>query len=665
VTLPLRAAAEIPAAGRKAQTLARMLVAGLPVPDGVVVLPDEPLDERITLALAQLGPGPYAVRSSSSLEDGEGRSAAGLYESRIGVAAPEVAATIRAVRDSASGAAVGAYLAARGLRPTPIAVLLQPAIAATSLLVARGGQQRYQVEARSADAPEWADVTVFELPRGSDDPLAQLLARVEALLPGALDVELARVDGAYALLQARPASTMRAPPTEARRWPAGRWRFDAEHNPDPISPAQAGLVALVDGPRFGARARVIDGYLYVREALPTPHTELDAAGALRRFHDELEPVLRAELAAEEGAPLPRVLEAYRRVVRRYAAEVRPALGGARAALDRLLHDSLGGQLADHGRLLGGVGGASAERDAALYALGRAPDPGGLRDYLLRYGAYAPAWDVAVPCDEEAPERVLRAAARRALGPSPMALAAAARAFAERDQRVLGARLSPKVRAAFDAGLATLRTLLVLGEDDDLLFFEGQRLVRRALLARGAALSREGRLASPVDVFFLALSQAMAPSGDLRDQVEAARAAQTRSSRRVAPFRIVDGTAHLRLPDSSDVLRGRPVGGQAKGRAVVIRSLTQPIGELPAGAVLVLPAALPSLAPHLPQLAGLVTEHGGALSHAATLAREAGVAAVVGVAGALDLVDGVELYVDGDRGRVLVLRPTGPSNRNQG
>jgi phosphohistidine swiveling domain-containing protein len=72
-------------------------------------------------------------------------------------------------------------------------------------------------------------------------------------------------------------------------------------------------------------------------------------------------------------------------------------------------------------------------------------------------------------------------------------------------------------------------------------------------------------------------------------------------------------------------------------------------------VLVLPAALPSLAPYLAHLAGLVTEHGGALSHAATLARESGVAAVVGAAGALDIPDGADVFVDGERGRVLVGR----------
>ena len=93
MVLALRDVAALPAAGRKAQTLARLACAGLPVPDGLVVLPGDDLDED---QLAGLGPGPYAVRSSSALEDGAQGSAAGLYESVIGVGAQVCAKRSRA-----------------------------------------------------------------------------------------------------------------------------------------------------------------------------------------------------------------------------------------------------------------------------------------------------------------------------------------------------------------------------------------------------------------------------------------------------------------------------------------------------------------------------------------------------------------------------------------
>ncbi|HEX8951444.1 MAG TPA: PEP-utilizing enzyme, partial [Polyangia bacterium] len=77
-------------------------------------------------------------------------------------------------------------------------------------------------------------------------------------------------------------------------------------------------------------------------------------------------------------------------------------------------------------------------------------------------------------------------------------------------------------------------------------------------------------------------------------------------------------------------------------------------SLPPDAVLVVPAIVPSLTPLIAQARALVTDHGGALSHGATLAREYGVPAVLGVGHATTLADGVALYVDGDGGRVYVL-----------
>jgi pyruvate,water dikinase len=61
-----------------------------------------------------------------------------------------------------------------------------------------------------------------------------------------------------------------------------------------------------------------------------------------------------------------------------------------------------------------------------------------------------------------------------------------------------------------------------------------------------------------------------------------------------------------------------------------------------------------MAPLLVAASALVTDHGGALSHGATLARELGVPAVLGVRHATQLCDGAEVYVDADRGRVYVL-----------
>lgn len=652
MTLRLRDVAADLRAGRKARTLSRLLAEGLPVLDGIVLVPGASL-ETLAAELRVLGPGPYVVRSSSELEDTEGASAAGLYLSSVGVGLAQVAAAIAEVRASADATEVLAYLAARSLVPAPIAVLVQPDVGQATLGVARSTSSGFLVEERASDTPEWGDTSAAKLDRAADDPLVILLERVERLLGGAVDVEYARRGADLLLLQARPVARVPAL-LRSGRFPPGRWRLDAEHNPDPISAAQAGLVALVDGPRFGPRARVIGGYLYVREDLAPPVRAGSPLAALERFHELIEPALRAELAAAEGSLLPTALGTYVRVVRRYASEVRPTVGLARRELEALLRREIDEALADHPRLLGGAGGATTERDAALYALGREPSLDRGTEYLARFGAYAPAWDVAVPCDDEDPTRLLQAATARALGPSPDSLAAAARALADDAAEAVRRRLSASASVAFDRGLMLLRTLLTLAESDDVLFFEGQRLVRRALLARGRALVEEGRLRARDEVFDLPLS-ALGAGGSFDQRAALGKKARALAARTVPPFRIVDRIPQQRLPASSEVLRGRGIGGTGRGKAVVYTSLLAPLPEIPEGAVLVLPTALPSLAPYLSRLAGLVTEHGGALSHAATLAREIGLPTVVGVAGATQIPDGTELYVDGERGRVLLLR----------
>jgi pyruvate,water dikinase len=103
-----------------------------------------------------------------------------------------------------------------------------------------------------------------------------------------------------------------------------------------------------------------------------------------------------------------------------------------------------------------------------------------------------------------------------------------------------------------------------------------------------------------------------------------------------------------------VLRGHATSGRARGRAFVVRALAAAPSALPPGAVLVVPAILPSLAYLLPGARALVTDHGGVTSHGATLAREYGVPAVLGAAGATQLPDGADLYVDAAAGRVYVI-----------
>jgi len=93
VIIPLAspAARDHASAGGKARTLARLLAAGFPVPDGFVVTAPEDahageLAERLTALEARGGPGArFAVRSSGQAEDSAAASFAGQFETVLGV----------------------------------------------------------------------------------------------------------------------------------------------------------------------------------------------------------------------------------------------------------------------------------------------------------------------------------------------------------------------------------------------------------------------------------------------------------------------------------------------------------------------------------------------------------------------------------------------------
>ena len=95
-------------------------------------------------------------------------------------------------------------------------------------------------------------------------------------------------------------------------------------------------------------------------------------------------------------------------------------------------------------------------------------------------------------------------------------------------------------------------------------------------------------------------------------------------------------------------------GKATGRAFLVNDadIHRPV---PHGAILVTRILHPHQAPLLARVAGIVTEEGSLLQHAATLAREFGVPAVVGVRTATTIVqDGDVIEVDGDLGFVVLL-----------
>ncbi|HEY2748119.1 MAG TPA: PEP/pyruvate-binding domain-containing protein, partial [Polyangia bacterium] len=445
--------------GGKAETLARMRAAGLPVADGVVVPADERVDAAdLHAALTRLGGdgeggARFAVRSSSTVEDAAGGSAAGVFESIVDVAAADVGAAIATVRASADAPAVAAYLAARGIARAGVrvAVLIQPLVAAAAYGVAHSAGEAFVVEERAPGVPEWGDVRARRVARGDGGALATGMRALEAIVGGPVDAELASTGDAITWLQARPLVAAAAASSAVTLAEPGRWRLDGEHNPDPLSTAQASLVAFADGLGVGARLRVVDRYLYVEEDGAARAQTRIALGELRRRFDEeiasdCARVLDAAAAAPQDRALDVALAAYAHVYRRYYGEVSPSVGVARKALAKWANDANAGDVGD--ALLAGAGGATLARDQALWELGRGELT--LEEYQARYGDHAPSWDVATPTDRESPARVRALAAELAAQPtSPNARHEAALA---RAQAALAA-IDPTARAEVEIARA--------------------------------------------------------------------------------------------------------------------------------------------------------------------------------------------------------------------
>ena len=728
------------AIGPKARRLAAALREGLPIPDGLLLLPDEVVDvDVLQSALRDLGESDaadrgvfdeaaaiggllpvksavrFAVRSSAMYEDLPGASAAGLFLTQTNVEVQNIPAAIAAVRASGDSPLVRAYCG----ESVAVTVLIQPMVIAEKLgVVYLDGTDRAICEERAADTPEWATVTTHVLPADDPSPLAvgarALAAQIQEEFlrsdPTAAYVEYALMsDGSVRFLQVRPApATPKSMANAQDLWtqsadPELVFVQDQEHNPDPLSQAQAALVAGVADLTPGLRQSVIHGYLYYADVPGASPPVLPIERLAERYANEILPAcsallepLEQHLLAADGALEPRcqadpsacplvlsqAWDAYRAVYRHYVTELSPALRRARQHLDQLLRSNLGEPLGQHGDLLAGAAATSVARLQMLWDLAQpAAREADLRRYLARYGAFAACWDVAAPCDDERPERV------RAMATALSAQAPPSQQLAESEDRYHAAfsalmdRLPRMARGAFKKLLPLARAAQGIAEDDDALFFRAQRLVRWALLRRGALLQQQGLLDAVDDIFDLPWTPAALSQTEPEDQDGEVRllaagvasslrglAAEGKKSRQharsmVPPVRLSRGQP-LWTPPRTVVLRGFGVPGPAglvRGRAHVIRDLFSAEPTLPNQTdadpeiILVVPALLPSWAAALWRARALVADSGGLFSHGAILARERGLPAVVGTRQATRLIaEGQEIWVDADKGHVYLM-----------
>lgn len=211
-------------------------------------------------------------------------------------------------------------------------------------------------------------------------------------------------------------------------------------------------------------------------------------------------------------------------------------------------------------------------------------------------------------------------------------------------------------------------------------------LRHATRAAGALLT-PALLEAEDDVYFLRYPELLdALRGEPADSLGATvahRRSQFEADAQIAPPHRVWNLrlpprqrmlAHAqRAPLDEGVLRGIPASaGVASGRARVL-NLSDSTAGLGPGDILVVGHADVAWTPVFSVVAGVVTEAGGMLCHAAVVAREIGIPAVVGVDDATRLVaDGAQIRIDGSEGLVTVIKPAGvtasaggaPSDRTQ-
>lgn len=594
-------------------------------------------------ALSRLSCARFAVRSSFVGEDMVGRLAAGVYTSELDVPFDKVEQAIRHVLSSAIAPGAFAYARMREIPAVadPIAVLIHAYLPG---------------EACGSVAASTGEDLILNCHRGVLTERAMHLLR-DAVFSwvkqhGPTEMEWVFEGGILYYLQARPYCSPQPAPDFAgfteltdRDPPADAWHWDMAHNPLPLSPAQRGLVELVDRHcSIGIRQRVLGGYLFYTRQEPSQPVAHDLAEAevalteLRHFIEDGRAKLEASPSLENAIAL--FLSVYQKLF----GDIQPVL--------RLQRDELRAFLSQHdptaldhlGDLLRNVVSVASERRQGASQIGTTEGEAqkrALERYRMQFGDEASVWDVAEATFGEI--SMVPGLARFSVPPVDW------RSVAD----LVEAGLPETLWSRYRSLLANARKSMALSEEDDWLYARAQACVRHALRALAPRLCSLEMLQKPDDIFFLPLSEirqwivSQTASFDWKSRVQLLRA-EWEHARQFPP--ILNPTVK-----GPGLIQGLGTGGRMVGRVL----LHQPgVWEgLAKDRVLVARTILPMELPLL-DVGALVVETGGLLDHVAVQARERNLPAIIGAAGATSIfMDGEFVLVDANRGIVVRLAET--------
>jgi pyruvate,water dikinase len=314
--------------------------------------------------------------------------------------------------------------------------------------------------------------------------------------------------------------------------------------------------------------------------------------------------------------------------------------------------------------------AAAQTDPPPAAFGAA-----LSEFLETHGHLGQGWDdLALPSWWEEPRQLLAELAKRLEQPPPRA-EDRQQQLADDAERLLGelrGRLvdRPSDLAEFEALLDLARSIGPLTERHNYWIDRmAQSHLRRLVMRVAARLVELGVIAQPDDMLFLRkheLPELLRAPRDSSALVAGRRAEHTRQCETTPPPYlgqppdVGEGPAdRFEGPQTAtagaDEVQGVGASaGIARGPARVALSQAD-FDRVQPGDVIVCPSSNPSWVPLFAIAAGLVTDVGGVLSHAAVVAREFGLPAVVGTRdGTTRIADGRMVEVDGSTGSVRLL-----------
>jgi pyruvate,water dikinase len=308
-------------------------------------------------------------------------------------------------------------------------------------------------------------------------------------------------------------------------------------------------------------------------------------------------------------------------------------------------------------------GLRAGRYRTVEEIPRGPTHRALKRFFSEFGERAMREaELATPRWHEEQGQVLSmvaASMQRAPGDTETSLGRA-RLAAEQEMQRLAGKLSAPALAMLRVLVGHARRTTQMRERMRAWVTRALGEIRRVALEADRRLLRADASLQPGSVFFCTTDELVGAleSGkvDLGYVVQLRRAESARDEARPdPPVTFVGRPPTVVLPPSGSngTLRGLPASsGVVEGTVRVLRAGHELEEEMRPGEILVARTTDVALTPLFLVAAGVVTELGGPLSHAALVAREYGVPTVVNVAGAtVALRTGERVRVDGTRGTV--------------